>query len=323
LELKKQNIKGLIIDLRDNPGGLLDQAVQIVNFFIPKNKVVVVSKGKSLNSNMTYTTTENPIDANIPIVVLINEFSASASEIVAGALQDYDRAIIVGNYSYGKGLVQRIFDLGYNSKIKITISKYYIPSGRCIQKIDYYNSETNLYKKYFTANGRIVYEGNGISPDYIVTNHDSIPNVVSVFLKSKHSFLFYNSVFKNIDTSKIKSPTDIKYNNIEFLVDFLDKTDFYNTMEEIKELENINKSFENDQIINNEVNELKTKILENYKNSIIKNAEIIEFVIGKEIAKRKFYRTGVIKYSLANEKEIIFAKNLLNNSQKYQKTLKP
>jgi carboxyl-terminal processing protease len=174
LDLKAKGMSQLVFDLRDNGGGLLIEAVKIVNFFVPKDKIVVTTKGRIKDENQIYKTQYEPLDTEIPIVVLIDEGSASASEIVSGSLQDLDRAVIVGQTSYGKGLVQRTFDLKYGSKIKLTIAKYYTPSGRCVQKLEYYDKNEDerpkeiadsLIRKFKTTNGREVIDGRGIEPD--------------------------------------------------------------------------------------------------------------------------------------------------------------
>jgi carboxyl-terminal processing protease len=174
VSLKAQGATQLVLDLRDNPGGLINEAVEIVNLFIPKGKEVVKTQGKLQQANYTYTTNKTPVDTKIALVVLINENSASAAEIVAGALQDYDRAVLLGQKSFGKGLVQTTLPLSFNAQLKITTAKYYIPSGRCIQAIDYAKSRDggsrgtvpdSLRKAFKTANGRVVLDGAGIEPD--------------------------------------------------------------------------------------------------------------------------------------------------------------
>jgi carboxyl-terminal processing protease len=196
--LKSQGVTKLVLDLRDNPGGLLNEAVEIVNLFIPKGKEVVKTIGKLQNVNFTYKTTKTPVDKEIPLVVLIKERSASAAEIVAGALQDYDRAVLVGRKSFGKGLVQTTIPLSFNSQVKLTTAKYYIPSGRCIQAIDYAQSRENgeitavpdsLRKAFKTMNGRIVLDGAGIEPDEKIENLSYAPISFSL-VRRNHTFDF-------------------------------------------------------------------------------------------------------------------------------------
>lgn len=203
VSLKSQGANRLVLDLRDNPGGLVNEAVEIVNLFIPKGKDVVRTQGKLKNVNYNYRTTKTPVDKDIPIVVLINERSASASEIVAGALQDYDRAVLVGRKSFGKGLVQTTVPLSYNAQVKVTTAKYYIPSGRCIQAIDYAQSRENgaitsvpdsLRKAFKTANGREVLDGAGIEPDDLVKEVTYAP-ISYTLVAGNHIFDFATRYF--------------------------------------------------------------------------------------------------------------------------------
>ncbi|MBN2662960.1 MAG: S41 family peptidase [Bacteroidales bacterium] len=324
LDLKTQGITGLIIDLRGNPGGLLDQAVKIVNLFIPKDKLVVTSKGNSVNSNSNFMTQQNPIDEEIPIVVLINNRSASASEIVAGTLQDYDRAVIMGEQSFGKGLVQRFFDVGYNSQMKITISKYYIPSGRCIQQINYSKTSNtiNTNTKFYTASGRIVYEGNGILPD-IAINRDTMPAIINFLIDNKIIFQYANQYFNSIDTSQIPKPQDIKFNEINSFVDFITSNNFLENTIELKNLNKISTTFSTDQTILAQTNQLKTNIYNNFISEIKNNTHIINILTSKEIAKRKYFHTGLVEYDLNVDTEIKQAKLVLQNTTKYSNLLSP
>ena len=196
VSLKESGAKGIILDLRENPGGLLSEAVNICNIFLPKGKLVVTMKGKIAEYNSTYMTESSPIDLEIPLSVIINRNSASASEIVAGTLQDYDRAVIIGEKSYGKGLVQLTRQLGYNSQIKITTAKYYTPTGRCIQVLDYSHRRADgsvgsvpdsLKKIFKTTNGRTVYDGGGIDPDLIIEDTPMAP--IALTLRSQRETL--------------------------------------------------------------------------------------------------------------------------------------
>jgi carboxyl-terminal processing protease len=203
LELKDKGMKNLVIDLRGNPGGLLNMAVEICNFYLPKDKLVVETKGKVKEWNYKYSTKVQPLDIEMPIVVLINGRSASASEIVSGTLQDYDRAVLIGQRSFGKGLVQVTKELSYNTRMKVTTSKYYIPSGRCIQAIDYGHRKADgtlsklpdsLRVAFKTNKGRIVFDGAGIDPD-IVTNQDKQSDFVQNLVKTKMLFYYANSYY--------------------------------------------------------------------------------------------------------------------------------
>jgi carboxyl-terminal processing protease len=223
LDLKQKGAKKLIIDIRDNPGGLLNEVVKIVNFFIPKGKIVVTTKGRFAKYNKTYTTKYESLDEEIPIVILVNNRSASASEILSGTLQDYDRAVIIGDTTYGKGLVQRTYPLIYGTYMKQTISKYYIPSGRLIQKIDYWHRDKNgkpllmrdnlPEKNYKTTNGRTVHNLGGIVPDIIIDN-DINNSLIRDLIKKNYLFDFATWYYYNRpkpENKKIMKLTDADF----------------------------------------------------------------------------------------------------------------
>ncbi|MCB0739025.1 MAG: S41 family peptidase, partial [Bacteroidetes bacterium] len=221
-EFKKEGIAGLILDLRGNPGGLLREAVELVNLFVKKGEIVVTTKGKNTYNNRTYTTNQSPYDLELPIVVLIDENSASASEIVSGSLQDYDRAIIVGNTSFGKGLVQNVVPLTYNTQVKVTISKYYIPSGRCIQRLDYASKDDDgevhafpdsLKQEFATAGGRLVYDGAGVDPDIEV--EDQKPNEVVQGLIDQYLIFDFATKFR-LNNAEIGEPQEFKVDDALF-----------------------------------------------------------------------------------------------------------
>lgn len=324
MKLKQQKIKGLIIDLRDNPGGLLDQAVSIVNLFIKKDMLVVTSKGNSVNSVGTFMTRQKAVDTKIPIVVLVNGGSASASEIVSGTLQDYDRALIIGEQTYGKGLVQRFFDVGYNSKIKITISKYYIPSGRCIQAINYSKDEPSKDLKsdvkFYTANGRVVYEGIGITPDVVISS-DTLADVVKTLENENFIFYYSNYYYSQLDTSKIEKPKNIKFEGQKDFLTFIKSKDFFNKTFEMKDITNLKESMKNDPNILNQLSITESLILEKLEKQILSNFEQINVLVSKQIVKRKYLHQGEIEFSLTHDEEITKAKFYLTNIKEYNAIL--
>jgi len=225
LDLKKQNMQQVVLDLRGNGGGLLREAINIVNFFVPKGTEIVRTKGKIPEWNKTYTAINEPLDVNIPVIVLVDPFSASASEIVSGSLQDLDRGVVLGEESFGKGLVQQTKDIAYNTKMKLTVAKYYTPSGRCIQRLDYSHRDEetgqvtavadSLVKPFKTKGGRLVYDGKGISPDVEVKPEEA-SQVLSALVQ--HWIIFnyatdYHSKHKSIDSADVYRMTDVEYND--------------------------------------------------------------------------------------------------------------
>ncbi|MFV0249276.1 MAG: S41 family peptidase [Tenacibaculum sp.] len=326
--LKNKGMKKLIFDLRSNPGGSLLDAVNITNLFIPKGEIVVDTRGKINSNSQIYKTNKEPFDTQIPLVVLIDNRSASASEIVAGALQDYDRAIVLGKRSFGKGLVQRYFNLSYGTQVKITISKYYTPSGRCIQELDYANRDFNTGKvpkfsdkevlKFTTKNGRSVYDGGGIVPDVEAKQTDS-NSTTKELLKSKAIFNFayqYSSKIKTLDSLNFKfSDTDFS----EFKNFLLTDTSFVS-----KDENTLKKAFgllKNKQAVKDEYEKLALKLnLEKIK-KISENKDLIAAAIEREIIKAAFYKQGMYRHQLKNDNIIKQAVNLLNNSLTYKTIL--
>mgnify|MGYP000869330349 FL=1 len=333
-ELKKQNsdLKGLILDLRGNRGGLLTDAVSIVNMFVEKGQNIVSTKGKIVERNQTFKTNYNPIDLNIPIVILIDNLSASASEIVAGSLQDLDRAVIMGQRTFGKGLVQNIIPLTYNAQMKVTVSKYYIPSGRCIQAIDYshrdefgraLNVPDSLKVAFKTKGGRVVYDGFGIEPDVSIEPEYASPIIISIITKFL-AFDFATEFVKQNPT--IPSPKDFKitdeiYNQFTSFVK--DKDYSYSTITErmLAELEDMAKKEKYSQEIENTIEYLKKKIEEDKNNDLIKFKDDIKEILLSEIVVRYHYQKGRIEALLNLDKDVAKAIELLSNSKEYNKIL--
>ncbi|WP_373521167.1 S41 family peptidase [Aquiflexum sp.] len=332
VDLKSQGITRLVLDVRDNPGGILKEAVEIVNLFIPKGKEVVSTIGKLASVNMVYKTTKSPLDKDIPLVVLINERSASAAEIVAGALQDYDRAVLIGRKTFGKGLVQTTIPLSYNSQIKVTTAKYYIPSGRCIQAIDYSQKDENgnsnsipdsLRNEFTTKNGRIVLDGAGIEPDKEVTSKNYAPITYSLVARSL-VFDFGNKFF--VENRDIGSPRDFHISDdlYDQFVNWLDGKDYDYTTYVEKTLDDLEKYAEKEKFfedIKMTILDLKKKVNHNKEQDLITFKEEIKEAMREEIVSRYFYQEGVIESSLASDEEVKSALEVLSNSAEINRIL--
>ena len=333
-KLKDEGMEYLIIDLRDNGGGLLGEAVNIIDLFVGKDVTVVETKGKIAEMNRLYKTQNIAADADIPIVVLVNEHSASASEIVSGTLQDLDRAVIVGQKSFGKGLVEKIYPMDYNTSMKITVSKYYIPSGRCVQNIEYFDRDTtkggykipdSLAVAYKTKNGRTVYDKGGVEPDVAVPE-ETVPDVLSALIEEQAIFDFandYRAKHDSIAKADVFIVDDALYN--EFL-QYLKKNKYaYTTalekkLEELKSTAEEEKSFSG---IQTAYNQLKTQ-LENLKTQELTTykAEIAR-ALTQEIVSRYYYSTGKLINSLHHDSYIEAAKSVLLNPSRYKAILSP
>ena len=323
--------KGVILDLRNNPGGLLQEAVKIVNLFIPKGQLVVSTKSKVEAYNQTFETQKQPLSLDIPLVILINQNSASASEIVAGALQDLDRAVVMGKRSYGKGLVQRLKPLPYGSQLKVTISRYYTPSGRCIQALDYRNRkkngaairyEENQYTAFKTKNGRTVYDGGGINPDVIIGNEET-NKFIETLLKSSLVFDFSNQYYHNNNVVDLES-FQLNKKDLELFKNMsLDEK--YGTIGETQEnLNQLKREFKEDGFGAIESNFEDLEIaLQTSKLKLIEDFEPkIRSVLEEEIIKRYFYREGMYAYFLATNKEVFKAQEIINDRDAYNNLLK-
>ena len=331
-DLKKQGATKLILDLRGNPGGLLTEAVNIVNLFVPKGEPIVTTKSAVKKYNKTYKTQKPAFDLEIPLVVLVNGRSASASEIVSGSLQDLDRAVIIGARSFGKGLVQRPKKLTYGTQLKVTISRYYTPSGRCIQALDYWNRDesgdptrvdSKEYNSFKTKGGRTVYDGGGIMPDIELESGKFSP-ITTALLKDQVIFDYATQYYYS---NKIESPEDFVFTDTnfkEFLIFIKDNKFEYETESEKlfskAILKTSEENFKNDidlsyKQLMADIEKAKEKMLETKKEEIVT-------LLSDEILKRYFYRDGMYSYHLNNSKEIIKAVSVLKNKSLYNNILK-
>ncbi len=325
-ELKEQNpgLKGIIFDLRGNGGGLLNEAVNVCNVFIPRGEVVVTTKGKVKDWDRSFSTMGQPVDIEIPQVVLINSNSASASEIVAGVMQDYDRGVLLGQRSYGKGLVQNTRDIGYNAKLKMTTAKYYIPSGRCIQSVKYKDGEPvhipdEQRTPFKTRNGRTVLDGGGVKPDVVIEKFTDAA-IVKGLLEQNLVFDYVTQFCLEHDS--IPPVEDFRFKDYDGFVQFLETRKFdYDTESEklLKKL--LEESTEEGYELNDQVSALEAQIDTSKKDALNKNKAAITDLIEKEISSRYYYQEGKIKMGLRNDLEIEEAVKLLNDKQKYQAAL--
>ncbi|MCG1035329.1 S41 family peptidase [Polaribacter sargassicola] len=326
-KLKKAGMKKLVFDLRGNPGGSLLESINISNFFLPKGKTIVATKAKIKKWSNTYKTTKEPLDLEIPVVVLINERSASASEIVSGSLQDYDRAVIMGQRSFGKGLVQRYRELTYGTQLKLTISKYYTPSGRCIQELDYTNRDKNGnvpkfsdkgINEFKTANGRTVYDGGGILPDVLINTSEKTETTEKL-LSSRAIFNYSVNYF--YENSEIEKEIDFKLKEQDFenFKNYLKSdTTFVTKQEQLFKEAYKASTLKN---ISNEYNKIQEEIFKNKVEEITKNKDILKVILTEEILNRYYYKEGVFKHNLKNDLVIKEAVSLLNNQDDYSQIL--
>ena len=338
LEMKKDGMKSLVLDLRNNGGGSLQEAINIVNMFVPKGLVLVNTKGKLERANREYKTTVEPIDTLMPIVVLVNDETASASEITSGSLQDLDRAVILGTRTYGKGLVQAPMELPYNGNLKLTTSKYYIPSGRCIQAINYKHSRggylehvpDSLTKVFHTANGRIVRDGGGINPDVKVLP-DSLPNIAFYLANSgmdstevmtnwvlnyikQHptigdpkSFIISDADYESFKSAVIKSGFKYDRQSEKVIKNLIDIAKFEGYYDDAK----------------SEFAALEKKLQHNLAKELDHHKQTIKQVLTADLVAAYYYQRGAIANSLQFDKQWKEAVKLLENPQEYKKILTP
>ncbi|MBI3500884.1 MAG: PDZ domain-containing protein [Bacteroidetes bacterium] len=332
-QLKEKNhIKSLVFDLRDNGGGLLKESVDIVNTFVGKDQPIVEQKGKVKEMNRTHKTQFAPVDTTMPIAVLVNKNSASASEIVTGSLQDLDRAVVVGQRSFGKGLVQQTVQLSYGTQMKVTTAKYYTPSGRCIQELDYFHKNKagkaehipdSLIREFKTKNGRSVYDGSGIFPD-VKTEPRQYALITGTILSKNYVFDYatkYRLAHNTLSSSKDFSLTEKEYS--DFVNYLSDKTYEYTTKSE-KSLDELKKNAESEKYFENiktDYDNLKEKIKSNKKEDLAKYKPEIKDFLEEEIASRYYYQHGRLESSLRDDKELKEAIRVLNDQELYKSIL--
>ncbi len=327
LKNETQGLKGVILDLRNNGGGLLREAISVSNIFIPQNKQIVSVKSKVQERDQTYKTMGTPLDLEIPVVVLINKSSASASEIVSGVLQDLDRAVVIGQRSYGKGLVQNTMEVGYNSRVKVTTSKYYIPSGRCIQSVEYKDGEPvdipdEKRAKFKTAAGRTVLDGGGVTPDIILKNGGT-PEIIQQLEQDHILFKYINKIESNYKQDTSLDVQEFNFNDFLDFKSFVKQSDFdfksknEELLEQIKE----NLKEEGQTALASEVTAFETKISEEADYAMEQHKQKIIDTIEEEIAARKRYQRGKSYQRLQNDTEIEEAIAIINDQARYKKVL--
>jgi carboxyl-terminal processing protease len=329
---KDHKMEGLVFDLRGNPGGLLDEAIKTVNIFTDKGQLVVFTKGKMEEGNHQYSTESEPVDTKIPVVVLVDGGSASAAEIVSGSLQDLDRVLVVGANSYGKGLVQTTRPLPYNTQMKITTSKYYIPSGRCIQKIDYakkddegnaYHKPDSLKQPFKTKNGRTVYDGTGIKPDVALPRKKYADVILS--LGQKQLLFDYATVYRSkhetIPPANQFKLTDGEFN--DFLAYLKDKEYEYTTQTEetLKKLEKTSQDDKYYTALESDFKEMEKKLKADKREDVNKYKDDIKQILQGEIASRYYYEGGRLQASFSGDADVQEALHLLNSPTEYHTLL--
>lgn len=323
-ELRKNNLNGLVLDLRFNGGGILQEAVKIVNLFVEKDVTVVIQKGRNNEKTISYKTFNNSEEPNLPLVILVNNRSASASEIVAGSLQDLDRAVVIGQRSFGKGLVQQTFNLPYNSLVKVTVAKYYTPSGRCIQALDYTHRDSDglvlkvadsLITEYKTKTGRSVYDGSGIYPDVFVRPLKY--SLITQTLASGYHVFDFATQYR-LENESISDPGNFKLSEADYnkFIAFLSQRDYsYNTrterlLNDLKdEAEKENKYAD----IKQEMDAMKLKVNQGKKNDLILYKEEISRVLESEIVSRYYFEKGRLKQNFKYDNELNESLKIISN----------
>jgi|WetSurMetagenome_2_1015567.scaffolds.fasta_scaffold16731_2 carboxyl-terminal processing protease len=333
ISLKKQGAKSIILDLRGNPGGLLVESVNIANLFVPKNKEIVCTRGKAKQWDNIYKTMSEAVDTTIPLVVLVNRGTASASEIVAGALQDFDRAVIVGQRTFGKGLVQTTRPLSYNSQLKVTTAKYYIPSGRCIQAVDYSHRNEDgsvgyipdsLIREFSTAHGRKVFDGGGIAPD-VTLEAQQLSNI-AVSLYTKNLIFDYATLYAAQNTGQLNINQLLQLGDADYqkFLEFLKGKSYDYTTQSDDKLKELIKAAEQEKYYDTaqeEFKALKTKLAHDKDKDLQTFSKEIEELLKEEIISRFYYQKGRIIASLQDDIEVKKAVEVLKNPQSYSMVL--
>lgn len=331
-QLKEKKPKGIILDLRGNPGGLLMEAVHVSNVFIPKGKNVVSTRGKIPEQNAMYATLDNPLDIDIPIVVIINRGSASASEIVAGTIQDYDRGVILGERSYGKGLVQVPRPLSYNSQVKITTAKYYTPTGRCIQVLDYTHRRDDgsvasipdsVKRPFKTQNGRTVYDGGGIEPDVSVA-HNGTQAILQILHQRGYLFDFSTQFVSQMKSTP--EPKNFSLSNEEYqqFITWMKGKDIAYSSPLDQHMKNLTEEAKHEPYYNDikaQITQIQARVDESKKNELLLNKDQIKMLLEEEIISRFHLERGGIEVGFKNDTDVKKASEILANSAQYKKLL--
>ena len=332
--MKTGQIKSLIVDVRNNPGGLVDEAVKIMGYFVPKGTSIVSTKGRNFETDRTYKTPSDPVFPEMKLAVMVNRGSASASEILAGALQDLDRGIVIGERTFGKGLVQSIRPVGYGGNIKVTMARYYTPSGRCVQALDYSHRNEDgsvgripdsLTTAFKTANGRIVRDGGGVLPDSVTTDSRKL-NIAYYILMQNHYFDYatrYAQKHKSISSPDKFSLTDAEFNDfVNYLVN--EKKFTYTTQTEnyFKQLAEVAEFEGFDQTAKAEFDALKARLMPDVEKNIHDNRKEIEEMLTVEIIQRYYFQKGQVQYMLKDDTDLKVATDFLKNNSRYNQVLK-
>lgn len=332
VSLKEQGAKALVLDLRGNPGGLLFEAVNICNIFLPRGKLVVSTKGKITEQNQNYETLNNPVDTEMPVTVLINRGSASASEIVAGTLQDYDRAVIVGEKSYGKGLVQVNRPLSYNAQLKVTTAKYYTPTGRCIQVLDYSHRREDgsvgsipdsIKRSFKTTSGRVVYDGGGIDPDIKTQPREAHPLTQKLY---QSGFIFDYATLYAFNHTTITDARSFSLTNDEYqqFVNWMKPKNYAYTSSLDQQLKDLNEEAKLEKYyteLKPQLDLLHSKIEESKKNELQLYKDQIKMLLEEDISSRYYLAKGSVEVSFKYDQEIKKASEVLLNQAQYKKIL--